>query len=324
VRDVGWAEKIRDYLQTLRIHTAPATVILLLSSYSAGGGSLFTPLGLTLLLYGILLHGSTFGHNVVMDYFWDLEDPGKQHHALVAGRIGLKAAVNLVMPLLASCLVAGLALALGNYPATAWFSAFMLFGFMYNNWFSKTSVWGWIPIVICFTSLSLYAMHLAGAANYLYAAYIMLTIWFQIAWSGYLKDIQVERQENLLRSLGVKIEDGVLVVPPLAKAFGASIKLCNMAVAALLALGAHPVNQIAVSALLAASAYMLWKLVLRSRKWNRAKELANMGFMEIATIYAGMFAVMPAAEAAVLAAFGITWYASMNKLLWGASSIPRV
>jgi len=319
--------RLRDFLQMLRIHTAPATVILLVSSYVAGGGGLFSLLGLILLVYGIALHGSTFGHNVVMDYYWDIRDEGKKHHPLVAGRIKLTEAVNTVMPFLGLCLAVGLILAYGDYWATFWFALFITCGFLYNNWLSKTTVWGWIPITACFTSLSLYAMSLASSINILYALYIMFTIWFQIGWSGYLKEIQVEEQANLLRRLGVRVSGGWLHIPVIAKLFGGAVKSGNIASAILLISSLNllkaPVSLAIVSFFLTVMAYMMFKL-LRSRSWDRMVELKRMSVMEIATIYAGMFMVMPIVEASILAVFGIAWFTAMNRLLWETKLTPRV
>ena len=309
----------------MRIHTSPATVILLVSSYVAGGGSFFSLLGLLLLLYGVALHGSTFGHNVVMDYYWDLRDEGKKHHPLVSGRIKLNDAVNIVLPFLGLCLLIGLALGWGSYWATFWFSLFMACGFLYNNWLSKTTIWGWIPITVCFTSLSGYAMSLAGRINTLYMLYIMFTIWFQIGWSGYLKEIQVEEQANLLRKLGVRVENEYLHVPVIAKLFGGAVKAGNVATALLLirSMDISTASFIAVVILLSIVVYMMFRL-LRTRRWDRNDELKKMSIMEIATIYAGMFTVMPIHEATTLAIFGIAWFTAMNKYLWETKLTPRV
>jgi len=320
--------KVKDFLQMLRIHTAPATVILLASSYSAGGGSLFSGFGLALVLYGIVLHGSTFGHNVVMDYFWDIRDENKKHHPLVAGRIKLGEAVNTVMPLLGVCLLAGVAFAYGMYWPTFWFTLFITFGFLYNNWLSKTTIWGWIPITVCFTSLSGYAMSLAGKLDLLYILYIMFTIWFQIGWSGYLKEIQVLDQANLLRRLGVKVSNGWLHIPAAAKLFGGFVKSGNIISLAVIMVasdlyGRSLASMIASSILASLMMYMMYKL-LKSRKWDRISELRNMSLMEIATIYAGMFSVMTINEALTLAVFGIVWFTAMNKLLWETKLAPRV
>jgi len=316
-------ERLVDYLRLGRIHTAPATVILLLSSYAAGGGSLFSPLGAMLLLYGILLHWTAFGHNVVMDYWWDLSDPGKSHHPLTAGRIKLNDAVNLVLSLLGACLVIGLLFAWGDWLATFWFAVFAVSGFLYNNWLSKTTIWGWIPITSCFTGLGVYAMSLAGNINIAYALYIMFTIWFQIGWSGYLKEIRVESQANMLRKLGARVEGGRFRASKAARAWGVGIKTANIAVGCyLVSLLPFPM-QFIPAILLGVMAAML-VLLVEDRDWDRERELRNMSVMEIATIYAGMFAVMPIHEAAALAAFGAAWFTGMNRLLWSTRLTPRV
>ena len=317
-------EKLLDWFRLGRWHTTPATVILLVSSYVAGGGSLFSLMGLLLFLYGLLNHWTCFGHNVVMDYWWDLEDPSKSHHPLTAGRIRLEDAVNVVNGLLGVCLLIGLLFAWGNWWSLFWFAMFIAGGFLYNNWLSKTTVWGWVPITVCYTSLSIYAMGLAGGFNLLYALYIMFTIWFQIGWSGYLKEIEVSKQANLLRRLGAGVEDGWFRASKIAKLFGAVVKLGNFCLGVVMLYYVDFWRQVIGAFLLVAMWAMLDLCVLRNRKWDRLKELKNMSLMEIVTIYLGMFLVMPLAEALVLAGFGLAWFTLMNKYLWRTKLIPRV
>lgn len=314
---------IVEYLRLGRIHTAPATVILLVSSYCAGGGRLFSLEGFSILLYGILLHWSTFGHNVVCDYWFDIEDPNKKHHPLVSGRISLQKAVNIVLPVLGLALLAGILLSYGNWLSNAFFASFMIGGFLYNNWLSKTSIFGWIPIVVCFTSLSLYGMSLAGSINIVYALYMMFTIWFQIGWSGYLKDIEAMGQANMLRRLGSSIRDGVFRSTYASKVWGASIKVGNLVTGAILISRLSFWASLAPSVMLALAMVMLYLLV-KDREWVRDRELRNMSLMEIFTIYAGMFMVMDVSESMVLALFGLSWFAAMNRLLWKTSLAPRV
>ena len=315
--------RLVDWFRLGRWHTAPATIILLVSSYVAGGGSLFSPFGIALLFYGMALHWATFGHNVYCDYWWDLKDPNKSHHPLTAGRIRLEDAVNVVGGILGLLLVIGLLFAWGNWLATFWFCMFAIGGFLYNNWLSKTTIWGWVPITLCFTSLSVYAMALRGDVNWVYALYIMFTILFQISWSGYLKEIEVEEQANMLRRLGARVEDGWFRAPVGAKLWGIGIKLGNVVTGCYL-ISLLPFWMQVVPAVLLGLVIAMLFLLVEDRRWDRSRELRNMSLMEIFTIYAGMFMVMPIQEAAVLALFGIAWFTLMNRLLWSTRLIPRV
>ncbi|MEM0232606.1 MAG: UbiA family prenyltransferase [Candidatus Nezhaarchaeales archaeon] len=319
--------RLIEWLRIGRIHTAPASIILLVSSFTIGGGSFFSLMGVILLLYGVLLHWSTFGHNVVMDYYWDLDDPGKKHHPLVSGRLKLNESVNTVLPILGITLLLGLSFAFGNNVALFWFALYMVGGFLYNNWLSKTTVFGFIPITLCFTSLSLYAMSLAGGVNVLYALYIMFTIWYQIGWSGYLKEIEVEYQANMLRRLGVRVVDSVLKIPTKAKIYGLTLKLGNLVTAYFLLIDIakfENITTIIVSSVLVGLIVSNLLKTLKTRGWNRDYELKNMSLMEIYTIYLGMFLAMPLLEALTLAVFGVAWFSIMNRLLWGTRLTPKV
>jgi len=252
-----------------------------------------------------------------------LRDPSKSHHPLTAGRIRLEDAVNVVGGILGLLLVLGLFLAWGNWLATFWFCLFTVGGFLYNNWLSKTTIWGWVPITLCFTSLGIYAMYLAGSINIVYALYLMFTIWFQIGWSGYLKEIEVEEQANMLRRLGAGVEDGWFRASVKAKVWGVGIKLGNLVTGCCLIYFLPFWMQIIPAVLLGLAIAMLVRLV-EDRRWDRKRELRNMSLMEIFTIYAGMFMVMPMHEAAILALFGIAWFTLMNRMLWSTRLIPRV
>ncbi|MEM2448553.1 MAG: UbiA family prenyltransferase [Candidatus Bathyarchaeia archaeon] len=319
--------KLIEWLRVGRIHTAPASIILLVSSFTIGGGTFFSLMGVTLLLYGILLHWSTFGHNVVMDYYWDLDDPGKKHHPLVSGRLRLSESVNIVLPVLGITLFTGLLFAFENSIALFWFALYMIGGFLYNNWLSKTSAFGFIPITLCFTSLSLYAMSLAGRVDVFYALYMMFTIWYQIGWSGYLKEIEVEYQANMLRKLGVKVENNILKIPTKAKVYGLTLKSGNLVTAYFLLIDIVKFENIAtiiISSILVGLIVLNLSKTLKTREWNRDYELKNMSLMEIYTIYLGMFLAMPLLEALTLAIFGLAWFSIMNRLLWSTKLTPKV
>jgi O-antigen/teichoic acid export membrane protein len=116
-----------------------------------------------------------------------------------------------------------------------------------------------------------------------------------------------------------------LHVPVIAKLFGGAVKVGNVVTALLLirSMNISTASLIAVVILLSIVVYMMFKL-LRTRRWDRNAELKKMSIMEIATIYAGMFTVMPIQEAITLAIFGIAWFTAMNRYLWETKLTPRV
>jgi len=62
----------------------------------------------------------------------------------------------------------------------------------------------------------------------------------------------------------------------------------------------------------------------KPRLYIREIELRNMSFMEIITIYMPIPIVLPLLEAEILMVFGVAYFWSINKILWGVDSHPRV
>jgi 1,4-dihydroxy-2-naphthoate octaprenyltransferase len=164
-------EKVRDWLQVFRAQTAPATVIMVLTSYLLGGGNLFTVEGLSLGILALLFHWFTFGHNSLMDTVagHDLRDKQKAHHALVRGAISLESAHKVIHTGLFILTLIAIWLALkgdGNPSlALAWFAIFITAGHAYNDGLSKTTIWSFAPITICFTAFSLYGFYISATEN---------------------------------------------------------------------------------------------------------------------------------------------------------------
>ena len=71
--------KLKEYLKIFRAHTSPVTVLTVSVYYYLAGGELYSWVSVALILLGIYLHWCGFGHNSVMDYYYDILDPHKQH-----------------------------------------------------------------------------------------------------------------------------------------------------------------------------------------------------------------------------------------------------
>ena len=329
-------EKVRGWLQIFRAQTAPATIILVLSSYLVGGGNLFTVEGLSLGIFALLFHWFTYGHNSLMDTVsgHDLRDKQKAHHPLVRGAISLESAHKVIHTGLFILTLIGIWLALkgdGNpFLAMAWFAIFITAAHAYNDGLSKTTVWSFAPIAICFTAFALFSYYISATKMsdlmFFVALYFAVTWIFQISLSGELKEI-TEKEANLLRYMGAKISNNRLELGK-AKYYGWLVKLVNLGVGCyILYRFGFNLLSIALFALLAALAIYFCHELTKDRIWDRNKSLVHMALEEIATIYIIPTVLIPVigiAASATLMLFGIVYFILYNIFLWGTILRPRV
>jgi hypothetical protein len=329
-------ENVRDWLQVFRAQTAPATIILVLTSYLVGGGNLFTVEALFLGIFVLLFHWFTYGHNSLMDTAsgYDIRDKHKTHHALIKGTISLESAHKLIHSGLFILTLAVIWLVLkcdGNpFLAIVWFAIFITAGHAYNDGLSKTTVWSFVPITICFTAFSLFGYYVAAPemTNLMFyiALYFAVTWVFQISLSGELKEI-TEKEANLLRYMGARISNNRLELGK-AKYYGWLVKLVNLGVGCyILYRFGFNLLSIALFALLAALAIYFCHELTKDRIWDRNKSLVHMALEEIATIYIIPTVLIPIiglVASATLMLFGIIYFVIYNFFLWGTFLRPQV
>jgi hypothetical protein len=329
-------EKVRDWLQVFRAHTAPATIILVLVSYLVGGGNLFTFDSLFLGIFALLCHWFMYGHNSLMDTVsgHDLRDKHKAHHALVRGAISLESAHKVIHSGLFILTIIGIWLAVkgnGNpFLAMVWFAIFISAGHAYNDGLSKSTIWSFVPITICFTAFSIFGYYVAAPemTNLMFcvALYFAVTLLFQISFSGELKEI-TEKEANLLKYMGARVSNNRLELDK-AKYYGWLVKLVNLGV------GCYIIFQfgfnllsIALFALLAALAIYFCHELTKDRIWDRNKSLVHIALEEIATIYIMPTILIPIiglAASATLMVFGIIYFMVYNFFLWRTLLRPQV
>ena len=329
-------EKVRGWLQIFRAQTAPATIILVLSSYLVGGGNLFIVEGLSLGIFALLFHWFTYGHNSLMDTVsgHDLRDKNKAHHALIRGAISLESAHKVIHSGLFILTLIAIWLALkgdGNpFLAMAWFAIFITAGHAYNDGLSKVTVWSFVPITICFIAFALFGYYISATKMtdlmFFVALYFAVTWLFQISLSGELKEI-AEKEANLLRYMGARVSNNRVELGK-AKYYGWLVKLVNLGVGCyILYRFAFNLLSIALFALLAALAIYFCHELTKDRIWDRNKSLVHMALEEIATIYIIPTVLIPVigiAASATLMLFGIVYFILYNIFLWGTILRPRV
>lgn len=330
-------KKIKDWLRIFRAQTAAAVILLILIPYLLAGGELFSWYTLVLALWSILLHHISFGQNSVLDAMmgWDQQDPHKKHHPLVSGRIKKETGLKVISIgyLISTILAIVLAyLGPGNpFYSMAFFSLFLVGGFVYNEGFSKISIWDFIPITICFTCLSLFSYFLiAQEFNeliVLVALYIALVEWFQIGIEGEIKEIEIKNEVNMLRILGTKIDGNTftmhkaIIYPWILKIFGLAVAgyILYKYTFELLTLVFYILGVIL-------ALYFCFKIT-RKRKWNRAKSLKCMGLEEVISIFLLPLILIPIIgilEIIIVLSISFVYFVGMNALLWDTSLAPKI
>jgi 4-hydroxybenzoate polyprenyltransferase len=324
--------KFKYWLQLFRAQTAPATVLLILVPYLTDA-SLFSLEALVVGLFALLAHWVSFGHNSLMDTAmgYDRRDPSKSHHPLVAGRISMAAAHNVIHWSLSGLAVVAIliSLALSSNPTLAIISIFLwfVFGYAYNSGLSKECLLSFLPISTCFTAMGAWGWFLSHSAldrlGWLLLAYFFMTILFQISWSGHLKELELKEGSNILVKMGAKVWRGKFT-PGYSMVYGGVVKFINVPIlGGFLLLESFDWSRFLWLILMVGStAYVLFKLIT-PREYKREKELQKMSVMEIVTIFTPLPLVLPWLEATLLMLFGVAYFVLMNKALWGVE-YPRV
>lgn len=315
---------LKDYLQLFRAHTAPATIITMLVAFYVGGGRVFSYFGLLIGVYAVLIHWLSYAHNSLLDFKmgYDALDKNKQHFPLVSGRITITQADRVIQwgLLIFSMVGAAISYYLAANPVLS-IAGLLLFysaGHAYNDGLGKTSILKSIPLTLCYLGLWVWAYFIAAnTINYLSGlvmVYMALTILYQIAYEGELKDIEAD-EANLLRYLGAKVEKGIFY--PGKAALLSLFKLAGIAVLLLINTSFYVIAGVG-------SMLILLLLLTDTRTWIHKQELTRVAVMEIITIYMLVIAVMPWVEGVILMTFGIVYYIGINKLIWNTYLRPKV
>ena len=321
---------LKSWLQLFRAQTAPATILLVLVPFLAGNPISGTVV--VIAIYALLVHLFSFGGNSLMDTImgYDREDPSKQHHPLISGAISLPLAHNVIHWGLIILTAIGVAITYlispNPLPAMAALVMWVALGHGYNEGLSKESLFGFISISLCFTSMAAWAWFLGHMEltplGSLYLLYVFTVILFQISYSGHLKEMGQSERSNILIKMGARLEGGRFE-PGLAVLYGAAVKLASICVLAQI-MGPPLYGPALIWFILTLSGMgAMTTLLCMPRDYDRATELKRMSIMEIISIYAPIPLMLPWSYAIVLMAAGIVYFVEINKLLWGVS-YPKV
>lgn len=205
-------QTIIKYLRLCRAQTAPATILLILVPFMNGKYDLLQvfPLG----LFALFTHYISFAENSLQDYVagYDKLDKHKQHHPLLTQEISVHDATLVVHYGLPGLMVIGTLFTLWVSPNPLWALIGLWLWYAWGqcyNFSSKETIWSFIPISICFSSMGAWGWLCShpemGTLGWLYIVYVFLTIMFQISVEGNTKELGMKERSNVLVKMGAKL-----------------------------------------------------------------------------------------------------------------------
>lgn len=329
---------LKSYFALFRAQTAPATVFCLVVPYLLAGGKDILIFSILFFL-GHLLHFFTFGHNSVMDYWHDLRDPSKKHHPLISGAISYEKAQKIIQTGLSLISVVFILTILyfskNAILSLTFLTLYLVFGHSYNDGLDHSTEYSWVPISICFTALTGvgWSMVKSFDSNLIFLLiWAFLTIFYQIAWEGNLKDLwNPSEVRNFLRKFAIFDEKGPLMIKGAIPLFFTITRLLgNSSILIILSLGLETrevISLIIFLILFSLTTFFETEAVLKilrySRKIsNRQKLLDEMGKAEAFEFFRliSLLGIL----GLPLIVYGLIWFVGMNKLLWGTRFGPKV
>jgi len=152
-------------------------------------------------------------------------------------------------------------------------------------------------------------------------------MFWQIAWEGYIKDIESDRV-NLLRIIGCKVWSGTFEPGKLGKIFGWGFRLPTIIIglAILYVTGGELAAWLGFAALSASILYSAHKLV-KKRRYNHGETVMYCAVTEVLAYFSIVFAlhgVLGTLTALTLIFYPIVWFITLNRITWKTWITPRV
>jgi len=320
--------KLRNWLTFLRIHTSNITQVGAMLGALLGGVR-DVPLLVLYAVWGFCYHAWGFSDNNIEDYEYDKTDPAKQHFALIKGAIPLSKAKLVNYLFFLPMLGIGLFLGYSNPASIAFLFVTITAGMLYNR-ACKKSLLATIYITLAFVSGPLFT-YFSVTKDWNFpiitlAIYLGFVMFFQIAFEGYLKDLQSD-PVNLLRKMGAHVKDGKLHLGK-QKAFWIIVKFANLLVGIVYfwIIGIHDQTAFILYLLLGIGMAVVYDLLVKENFDNK-KVTSNAARMEILTFFAMIIMfqnVLGWITVVILLVYPILWFICLNKVTWGTFLRPRV
>lgn len=328
---------LKDYIVFTRIHTAALSVPLTVLGVLLAGVPVMSWQTLEFAVLGLLFHAIGFAQNNLADYRYDIQDPAKQHHPLVQGRINFRKANWIVNFGMIGLFFYGAMISNFN-PWSLFFLGLMIISGNVYNYASKDTVWSFIPITLCFSSLPMiayftYANELSSLMLLVYI-YITLQLVFQIAVEGCMKELQQENECNLMRSLGYRVEDGVLKSGIYGYLFGALIKAAGVWIALAIVLYSGSLRLLSLAVIIGFITFVHTDWLISAKPWtgdvklwdrdNAVQNSARIEIFSYILLIVALQGVLGWSLAAAFILLPVAWFAFFNKIFWNTYLIPRV
>lgn len=326
---------LRNWLTFLRIHTSNLSQVgAILGVLIAGVRDI--PTLILFAVWGFFYHAWGFTDNNLCDYEHDLKDPAKQHFALIKGDISLYQAKIVNALLFLPTLFFGLYLShpISEHPtAFAFLMLAIVSGLLYNRT-CKKSLLAPIHITIAFTALPLFSYFTVASTfsmpMVLVGAYTILLMLFQIAFEGYLKDIESD-PVNLLRRLGAYTYDmGKSLYLGEQIYFWLTMKTATVLIGYKIVVTVQS-DLIAELTFYILSTFVFILLTLLAfypdGTFDNKLVTKNAARMEIVTYFALIVALQGLLGwiiVAILMLYPILWFLGLNKLTWKTWLRPKV
>jgi 4-hydroxybenzoate polyprenyltransferase len=325
---------LKDYFQLFRAHTAPATVLALLTPYLIAGGSNLTII-LILFILGHFVHYFSFGHNSLMDYWIDRNDPSKSHHPLPSGRIKFEEATKVILygQSVTSILLSLVILLYSMNPALSllFLLIYIVFGHAYNDGLDHRSVHSWFPISACYAGFVLVTYTFVRGLDFIG---VLISLWaflsevYDIGLLGNVKDLwnpfevynPLRKYTTYALRVPICMRKGIVVFFWVLRGVITTIILY----VALYLLNLPLSNLILLTILTVVELYAITKTCRILVEVMDRNELLPLFGLSEAFEFFRFTCLAPASWTLILMVYGLAYFTSFNKLLWGTRLGPRV
>jgi hypothetical protein len=321
---------LKDWLKLFRSNTAPMTVLRVEFFYLISGAPFLSFFNGAVVLLATLLHWLAFGHNTLMDTSrgFDKENPNREHDPLVSGALQLDSVHNVVnwLEILATIAAVSLvAVSSGNQVAAlSFFVLYAVAGHAYNDGLDRSTILGFIPYTLSYTSLCAASYFLYATAVTQYFAlgiiYIILVEIFELAWENPLKDITVDKERNFLRTLGVKVEKNKFRCNMKGRVFAYVIKIGSFVPLFLTGLINITLSVVGITVLSLLMVDLIFSVLLVERtEYNHQRDLNFSLVVDLSSLLLlplVFVSFIGAGAAASMVIYAILWFIVFNYFMW--------
>jgi len=314
---------LRHWIELARVHTAGLTTALFVGGYLIAGGTVLSISFLLWFLCGVFYHVCGFMHNNITDLPYDSVDPRKKHFPLVSGAVNFRKAdeVDRYLMVIFCFFVAYLT---RLQPLPIFFIVIAISGGLLYDYFNKvtpfailgiSTAWGILPLISYYSTTSNFSQVIMWITIYSW-----FQVFVQILVLGFIKDIEAPRENNLMRKLGCRVENGQFICSRTAGSCATTLKAFHMILLMDVLVVA---NSSPFAWLLSFLFYVIsWVpyMKLMNLKWEREKVLGrcvlNEAFCFLASI-AAMQGVIGWEATLFMLVYPPIWVFGWMRLQWG-------